>query len=131
MSRSCCCRSRCNASETLLSLVPIITGGGLTLIGGIIGSILSHRLKTSSERKELRRQKLEEVVAAVYGLEHWLELYGTHVLFDRKVLEEKSPLSKICALSGLCFPELKHGGRFDGSGWHVQKVAACHSQRKG
>jgi hypothetical protein len=66
---------------TLVSMLPVAIGGIIAIAGGLATGILNHMLKASSERKEQRREKLEEVVALAYEVGTWLDSQRSYYFF--------------------------------------------------
>jgi hypothetical protein len=80
------------------SLWPVVVGGlltGLFALGGIgVGLVGSVRRDAAQDRREARKRradKFEELVAAVYEFDHWLETV--------------SPFAKLQAISSVYFPQ--------------------------
>jgi hypothetical protein len=50
-----------------------LVGGGLTVLGGIAGQLLTHRLTGEREARNYRREKLFQYVELLDADSHWLE----------------------------------------------------------
>jgi hypothetical protein len=95
------------------SLWPVVTGGlltGLFTLGGIgVGLIASARRDAARERREARKRradKFEELVAALYEFDHWLDRTRSRLLFDNKDIPETvSPFAKVQSISAVYFPQ--------------------------
>jgi hypothetical protein len=88
------------------TLVPVLVGGLLTLAGGFIGPLLLQERKDRAEKKKHRAEKFEELVAAVYEHNHWLELSRNVRVFGTVAELPVSPFAKVQAVSNVYFPEL-------------------------
>ncbi|MFN4042668.1 hypothetical protein [Limnobacter sp.] len=94
-------------SQVLITLAPVLVGGVIAITGGVLGSILSHWMKTSSERKDRKRQKLEEIVALTFEVGHWLEKQRDYFWWGKEKVVGVSPIDSCKSLTSLYFPELK------------------------
>ena len=92
---------------SLISLIPVAVGGGLALAGAIGGGLLSHWMKTRTEKANRRAEKFEEILVALFDHKHWLSQMNSHRAFGGDKLESMSPAAKIRAISSLYFPEFK------------------------
>ena len=88
------------------TLVPVLVGGAIGLVGGWLGPMLVERRKEATEKKKIRAAKFEELVAAVYEHQHWLNRASDIRVFGQTGEIQLSPLSKIHAISSTYFPEL-------------------------
>lgn len=91
--------------SVLAAVVPVVVGGLLTLAGGAGMQWYLHREKTVEERRLRRAAKLEELVAAIYDLHHWLSMECNRVVFGTPSDETPSPLGKVQGITALYFPE--------------------------
>jgi hypothetical protein len=82
---------------------------GGTLIGGAIGLLgpwLLQRRKEAEEKRRRRAEKLEELVAAVYEFDHWIENTRNITAFGETDLSQTaSPFAKIQAIVAIYFPQ--------------------------
>jgi hypothetical protein len=82
---------------------------GGTLIGGAIGFLgpwLLQRRKEAEEKRRRRAEKFEELVAAVYEFDHWVENRRRKFAYGEENLPETaSPFAKIEALVVIYFPQ--------------------------
>jgi hypothetical protein len=89
-------------------LLPVIVGGGIAIIGGLIGPPFLHHLQQKAEKKRRRAEKFEELIATLYEHHHWLTIVRNVRVFglgeDRKVM---SPIAKVQAISSVYFPEFE------------------------
>lgn len=94
-------------SQVMLTLMPVIVGGVIAIAGGVLGSVLSHLLKTSSDRRERRRTKLEEIVTLTFEVEQWIERQRDYFWWGKQPVIGVSPLDKCRPMISLYFPELQ------------------------
>jgi hypothetical protein len=90
------------------SLLPVIVGGLLTLAGGavaVIGPIIIEARKALQERKRRRADKFEELVQAIYELDHWLDRERDMSLAGSGEMPGVSPFAKLQAISAVHFPK--------------------------
>lgn len=94
------------------SIWPVIVGG-LIAIGGVAITaginVLMKRGDNENERKKRRAEKFEELVAAIYEHDHWLDTKRDVVMYGHEAEVGVSPLAKVEAISAVYFP------RFNGS----------------
>jgi hypothetical protein len=94
-------------TQVLITLLPVIVGGMIAITGGVLGSILSHILKTSSDRRDRRRAKLEEIVTLTFETEQWLERQRDYFWRGKQEVNGLSPLDKCKSMTNLYFPALR------------------------
>lgn len=94
-------------TQALITLMPVIAGGVIAIAGGVLGSVLSHLLKTSTDRRERRRTKLEEIVTLTFEVEQWLERQRDYFWWGKQAVVGVSPLDKSRSMTNLYFPELR------------------------
>jgi hypothetical protein len=89
------------------TLVPVIVGGVIGFASGFFGPWFLERRKETAEKKRKRAEKFEELVAAVYEHDHWIDtLRRIHVLqFEGEITV--SPFAKIQAISDVYFPQFE------------------------
>ena len=88
----------------LATLVPVIVGGVIALAGGWFGPWVLEGRKEKAEKKKRRAEKFEELVAAIYEFDHWLDNERTRGLGGSTSPPEVSPFAKIQAISAVHFP---------------------------
>jgi hypothetical protein len=91
-----------------MSLWPVVVGGlltGLFALGGIgVGLFATARRDAAQEARDARKKradKFEELVAAVYEFDHWLD--GARQGKDAP--ERASPFAKVQSISSVYFPQ--------------------------
>jgi hypothetical protein len=92
--------------DELAKVVPVVIGGLLAVGGGIAGQFFTHRLTESREKTKLRRERLEDLVKALYAHEQWLDAKRNTMIFRNEDHETPSPLDEARMLQALHFPEL-------------------------
>lgn len=92
--------------SAILNLVPVVVGGLLATLGGVVGAVVLHKLERKTSNMRLKREKLEQLVDASYRVESWLS--GK---LDDLPGHEKDlgifPMSEVEMISRLYFPELR------------------------
>src|SRR5262245_11325220 len=91
--------------SVLASVVPVIVGGVMALVGGAGMQWYLHREKTTEERKVRRAAKFEELITSLYDFDHWLLQQKNIRVFGEKSEVGPSPLSKVQAIVSLYFPQ--------------------------
>ena len=87
--------------------VPVVVGGLLAVGGGVIIQIVTYNLALKREKSNLRRERLESLVKALYGHQRWLEEKFQTVVFDNRDHNSPSPIDEARMLQTLYFPELQ------------------------
>src|SRR5260221_554200 len=108
-------QGRTMASPTEISvwatLLPVIVGGTIGLAGGLIGPWFIETRKQEAEKRKNRAVKFEEMVAALFEYEHWLDIVRDARLYSNveKIVPTmpQSPSSKLHAISAIYFPEFQ------------------------
>lgn len=91
------------------SLWPVMVGGGLAILGGIVGSVFNLATKLLDRNTELRKrreERFQKMVRAVYEYDHWVETMGRKVAFGEEVEPGLSPIAELESLAAVNFPEL-------------------------
>jgi hypothetical protein len=97
-------------ADTSLGL-SIITGlmTGFFALGGVgISSWLTSRRDAAQEQREAKRRradKFEELVAAIYDFDHWLDGNRLREVYDHKIPQSVSPFAKVQSVSAAYFPQ--------------------------
>ena len=87
------------------TLVPVITGGVIGLVGGWLGPWLLERKKEAAEKKKRRADKLEEPVDALYAFDHWIDTDRLRFAYGEDHPREVSPFAKLRATAAVYFPQ--------------------------
>lgn len=90
------------------TLLPVIVGGGIGVVGGLAGPPLSHWLSRKAEREKERTQKFEELIGLLYEHDHWLNLMRGIVVYGHEDSHPIEPLPKARAIVAMYFPDLKN-----------------------
>jgi hypothetical protein len=93
--------------QTLVGLLPVVTGGILAALGGAFGALITHRLAASREIQMAERATLERIATLAFEYSAWLERRLSANLFQRIDFREKSPLDELKMLVSLYFPSLR------------------------
>ncbi|MGA3303225.1 MAG: hypothetical protein ABSC72_08050 [Methylovirgula sp.] len=96
-----------SVSNVWAPLLPVVVGGLIALAGSWLGPWLSQRQKEKMEEKTRRAEKFEELVKAIYELEHWLDMERNSSLVGDFTDRRLSPFAKIEAISTLYFSEFE------------------------
>jgi hypothetical protein len=90
------------------SLWPVVVGGLLALGGTVavvIGTAIRDVVQQRHEKRKRRAEKFEEMVAAVYDFDQWVQTH-MHATIDRTQLPQTmSPIVKASAISAVYFPQ--------------------------
>jgi hypothetical protein len=93
------------------TLVPVMVGGVIGLVGGWLGPWLVERRKEIAEQKKKRAEKFEELVATLFAYEHWLDSVQDIRLFSNRdeltPTLPPSPLARLHAISAVHFPQFE------------------------
>ncbi len=89
------------------ALLPVIVGGIIGLLGGLVGPPLAHWLGEGAARKKKRAEKLEELIGALYAFDHWLGLMRSINVWGKEATEPPSPFQRHSHRSNL-LPEPGH-----------------------
>jgi len=93
--------------SAILNLAPVVVGGLLATLGGVLGAVVLHKLERKTSNTRLKREKLEQLVDASYRVESWLNERMSVDLFDHENDPGTSPMSEVEMISRLYFPELR------------------------
>lgn len=91
------------------SLWPVIVGGLLAMGGIAINNVVNfllNRQKSEEEKRKERAAKFEELVAAIYEFDHWLDIERNRGLGSITDAPTMSPFAKIQAIGAVHFPNL-------------------------
>jgi hypothetical protein len=82
-------------AKALVEFIPVLGGALIGIAGGLVGTNYAHRLATTNDNRNLKRSKLEELVAECYELDVWLKKLDNYFLFGGPEVIEQSPISRI------------------------------------
>jgi hypothetical protein len=91
----------------MADLLSVIVGGLLGGGGTLVVSTYLHRLQTADTKKRKRANKFEELVAAVYEHDHWIDNLRRFYVVDFQGEIKVSPFAKIHAISDIYFPQFE------------------------
>jgi hypothetical protein len=87
------------------TLIPVLVGGVIGIAAGFVGPFALARQKEASDQKKKRAEKFEELVAAIYEFDHWVDnLVHIHAYGDA-LPSVVSPFAKIQAIASVYFPQ--------------------------
>ncbi|MDR7147044.1 hypothetical protein [Rhizobium sp. BE258] len=95
-----------STTEVWPVLIPALVGGVLTLAGSVIVPAVAHYFSVKSAHQAERRRRFEEMLAAAYEHEHWLELQKLAKVFGEGTVTGPAPINKAMAIALLHFREL-------------------------
>jgi hypothetical protein len=90
------------AAEAETCLWPVVVGGLLTIGGGVValvGSFIRDWVLLRQEQRKERLKKFEELLAARYEFDHWMERKRQIDAFGKELRDEVSPFYKLQAIS--------------------------------
>jgi hypothetical protein len=93
--------------QVLTVLLPVVIGGCLAALGGVLGALINHRLSASREVRTSERAKLERIATMAFEYSAWLERRLSAMLFQRIDFREQSPTDELRMLVNLYFPSLR------------------------
>jgi hypothetical protein len=88
-------------------LLPVIVGGAIGIIGGLVGPYFIQRAKEKADKKRTRNEKFEELMAAVVEHYHWFSAMRYFFISGQGSEPTLSPITKIEAIAGTYFPEFQ------------------------
>jgi hypothetical protein len=86
--------------------IPVVIGGLLALGGGVIAQVVTHWLSISRDERNLRRNRLEALVKALYAHNQWLDEKQEVTIFRNENHDKPNPLDEVRMIQALHFPEL-------------------------
>jgi hypothetical protein len=94
------------AAETSIwsVLLPVLVGGGLTLLGVAIGPAITQWLSSRTATEATRIQRFEELLDLLQQQDEWLNLQRRVNAFGENREIPPEPLSKAFAVSAIYFP---------------------------
>ena len=93
--------------QTIVSLLPIITGGLIALLGGAVGPVVSHFLASKKEKKRERIEKFEELFEVLSEYEQWVDAERMRIVWGVAGVRSPSPLLRAQAICAIYFHDLK------------------------
>jgi hypothetical protein len=87
-----------------MELLGVLLGGLLAVGGGAAAQWYSHKLKIEDDERRRRAVKYEELVAAIYEFDHWLQVLRGIRVIGKEGEEPLSPLGKAHAITCAYFP---------------------------
>ena len=93
-------------TSQLANAIPILIGGLLAIAGGLGSQLAIHWLTKSRECAKLRRERIEELVKALYAHEQWIEDKQNKMIFRNEDHNDPAPMNDMRMIQALHFPEL-------------------------
>jgi hypothetical protein len=90
------------------SLWPVVVGGLLALGGTVataVVTVVRDLVQQSREARKRRAEKFEELVAAVYEFDHWIEVHRSATTDRIPFPQTTSPMIKVSTISAVYFPQ--------------------------
>jgi hypothetical protein len=95
----------------LLQAVPLVIGTVIGFAGSAWTQWYQHELKAADDRRSRLADKLEQMIAAIYEHEHWLDEMGNARVFGTGTTDpfgpRLSPLTKVQTLCTIYFPQFE------------------------
>jgi hypothetical protein len=91
-------------------LLSVALGGVIGIIAGWVGPYFVQRAKDAAEKKQKRREKFEELVAAVVEHRHWIGVMRFFIISGQdysRGIGQPSPITKVHAIVSTYFPEFE------------------------
>lgn len=87
------------------TLLPVVVGGSIGLVGSVVGSPLTHWLSQRKERRNKRAEKFEELVRFLHQHHHWLYQLRNAKCFGVETGDELRPFPSAQAIADVYFPD--------------------------
>jgi hypothetical protein len=88
-----------------------VIGGLIGIAGGFFGPLFLQKQREVIEKKKQRAEKFQELMAALFEYEHWLDMLRDTLLFTTEInivpTPSASPFAKLHAVSAIYFPDLE------------------------
>jgi hypothetical protein len=95
------------AASVWNGLLPVVVGGAIGILAGVIGPYFIQRAKDATDRKRKRAEKYEELVAAVVEHYHWMASMRFFFVSGQGSQPTLSPITKIEAIVSTYFPQFE------------------------
>jgi hypothetical protein len=92
--------------QEIAKAVPVLIGGALAILGGLVGQALTHHLTAKREKQTHLRSRIESLVKSLYAHSQWLDDRFNSMVIRNEDHNEPSPLDEAKMLQSLYFPEL-------------------------
>jgi hypothetical protein len=87
--------------------IPVVIGGLLAVGGGVIAQVITHWLSISRDERNLRRERLEQLVKALFAHQEWLDERRSVMIFRNEDHDKPNPMNEVQMIQALHFPELR------------------------
>jgi hypothetical protein len=91
-------------------LLSVALGGVIGILAGWVGPYYVQRAKEAAEKKQKRREKFEELMAAVYEHGNWVGVMRFLIISGidySRGISQPSPITKVHAIASTYFPEFE------------------------
>jgi hypothetical protein len=105
--RRLCSSVDAHGGGSMETLIPVIVGGIIGILGTVAGPPLTHWLTQGAERQKKRADKLEQFMNALYAYDHCLGVIRAINVFGHEQAEPPSPFAKAQAIASIYFPEFE------------------------
>ena len=93
-------------SEGSVSMLPVIIGGFLAIIGGLSSQLIVHWLSDRREKAKIRRDRIEALVRSVYTHSQWVTDRHRFMVFRGEDYDKPDPFDEASMIQSLYFPSL-------------------------
>ena len=97
--------ANCSVTPLWNVLLPVLVGGVIGIIAGVVGPYIIQRSKDAADRKRKRAEKCEELIGAVVEHLHWFAFMRYFFISGQGSEPTLSPIIKIEAIAALYFPQ--------------------------
>lgn len=94
-------------NPTWAVLLPVLIGGGLTILGGLVGPFVQYALSGRRSVQEKRAGRFEAMLQAIYDHNHWLDRQKDVRAWGAAFDPGPSPIDKARSIVLIDFPELR------------------------
>ncbi|MEZ8614506.1 hypothetical protein AB6D33_01535 [Vibrio splendidus] len=81
--------------ELATSIIPVVSGALIALVGALVGSNYTHRLNSNANKLAERRSKLELIVIECFEISVWLKKQRTITFLEVTKRSNNHPWQKL------------------------------------
>ncbi len=89
----------------MAEILSVIVGGAIAAASGVATQLSIHIIRTREERRNRMITKFEELIAAIYEHERWMDLKLHYHAFREGEIPGVNPIGTIQALCSIYFPQ--------------------------
>jgi hypothetical protein len=93
--------------KDFMPLIGVVIGGLIASISVGVAAVVNYRMTHKHEQLITKREKLENLVSAIFDLEPWLKKEENCYLFSQPENLEPSPTARITTIAVLYFPDME------------------------